>query len=296
QKTLVLKKFLAVEAGTYSKPKVGESIPPDTIKLFQRLGIAHDFILQNHEHCLGSYSCWGDSSLGFNDNVFNPHGHGWHLDRCRFDSFMALQFQKSGGELIENNRFDDVAVNQGALYPIQLSFVTGQDIRSRFVVDATGQSAKLARKFGAQVNTHDSMMSIAAYFNCEDTKLGENKLTLLEAVEYGWWYCAALPNNQLIVSLTSDANLLKAFRAKDPASWFSLLEQTQYVKSRTYGLRAPKRLNSWKTPSSILNPPAGSGWCAVGDAASCYDPISSQGIYKALSNGLQAAPAIIQWL
>jgi 2-polyprenyl-6-methoxyphenol hydroxylase-like FAD-dependent oxidoreductase len=30
----------------------------------------------------------------------------------------------------------------------------------------------------------------------------------------------------------------------------------------------------------------------VGDAASCYDPICSQGIYKALQDGLQAADAI----
>jgi flavin-dependent dehydrogenase len=35
---------------------------------------------------------------------------------------------------------------------------------------------------------------------------------------------------------------------------------------------------------------------AVGDAASSYDPISSQGIYKALSGGLAAATAIAGWL
>jgi len=37
-------------------------------------------------------------------------------------------------------------------------------------------------------------------------------------------------------------------------------------------------------------------WLAVGDAASTYDPISSQGIYKALRNGLEAAKAIASYL
>jgi flavin-dependent dehydrogenase len=46
----------------------------------------------------------------------------------------------------------------------------------------------------------------------------------------------------------------------------------------------------------LLDPPAGTGWLAVGDAASAYDPISSQGIYKALADGLAAAPAIVAWL
>ena len=49
-------------------------------------------------------------------------------------------------------------------------------------------------------------------------------------------------------------------------------------------------------PSFLLDKPAGKGWLAVGDAASAYDPISSQGIHKALSDGLEAANAIAPWL
>ena len=42
----------------------------------------------------------------------------------------------------------------------------------------------------------------------------------------------------------------------------------------------------------MLERVVGAGWLAVGDAASVYDPISSQGIYKALSNGLAAAQVV----
>jgi flavin-dependent dehydrogenase len=41
-----------------------------------------------------------------------------------------------------------------------------------------------------------------------------------------------------------------------------------------------------------LEPPHGEDWLAVGDAAGSYDPLTSQGIYKALSGGLQAGDAI----
>ena len=41
---------------------------------------------------------------------------------------------------------------------------------------------------------------------------------------------------------------------------------------------------------------AGEKWIAVGDAASAFDPIASQGIYKALSDGLEAARAIAAYL
>jgi flavin-dependent dehydrogenase len=42
----------------------------------------------------------------------------------------------------------------------------------------------------------------------------------------------------------------------------------------------------------VLDQPAGNRWLAVGDAASSYDPLSSQGIYKALSNGLLGAETV----
>jgi len=46
----------------------------------------------------------------------------------------------------------------------------------------------------------------------------------------------------------------------------------------------------------VLDKVYGSDWVAVGDAASAYDPITSQGIYKALSDGLQSAAAITDHL
>jgi flavin-dependent dehydrogenase len=44
--------------------------------------------------------------------------------------------------------------------------------------------------------------------------------------------------------------------------------------------------------TSLLEPVAGRGWLAVGDAASCFDPISAQGIHKAFANAIAAAEVI----
>jgi flavin-dependent dehydrogenase len=46
-------------------------------------------------------------------------------------------------------------------------------------------------------------------------------------------------------------------------------------------------------PSFLLDKVAGKGWLAVGDAACAFDPISSQGIYKALADGVHAARVIV---
>jgi len=48
--------------------------------------------------------------------------------------------------------------------------------------------------------------------------------------------------------------------------------------------------------SSRLDRAAGDGWLATGDAASAWDPLSSQGVYRALVGGLGAARALAGYL
>jgi flavin-dependent dehydrogenase len=55
-------------------------------------------------------------------------------------------------------------------------------------------------------------------------------------------------------------------------------------------------LQAWPVSSFHLDPPCGDDWLAVGDAAGAYDPLTSQGIYKALAGGLQAGDAIARRL
>ena len=49
-------------------------------------------------------------------------------------------------------------------------------------------------------------------------------------------------------------------------------------------------------PSFVLDQAYGEHWLAVGDAASAYDPISAQGIFKALTDGLSAGRRIVEFL
>ena len=42
---------------------------------------------------------------------------------------------------------------------------------------------------------------------------------------------------------------------------------------------------------SLLEPACGSDWFAIGDAASAFDPLASQGLFHALYTGVEAAKA-----
>ena len=301
---LGINNVLVAEASDYSQPRIGESIPPDTRGLFSRLGLWQAFEREGHEPSMGSYSSWGSNTLGFNDFLFNPRGHGWHLDRLRFDQFLVNEARLRGITVCSEIPFKNVQAtatkHSQPTHPLHITFANNQHVQARFIVDATGRAAKVARRLGASRKVNDNLVCVAAYFDHAKTPQQNsqhaNRMTLLEAVEDGWWYTARLPNNRTIAAIASDQNIIQKKHLNQQEHWYSALKNTQHLFEALGQPAMPTALQTWVAPSVLLNPPAGNHWLAVGDAASAYDPISSQGIYKALKNSLDAAPAIKQWL
>lgn len=289
-----------VAAARGARPRFGESLPPDCRLPLSDLGLWPAFQAQRPEPCVGSASSWGGDALGCNDFLFNPHGSGWHIERRQFDAFLLEQALAAGVALRPGTAFEGAA-NSGGGIAIRLRAGAGAagTIEARFAVDASGQRARLARALGAVPQVNDRLICVAALVKLDQEQpLGQ--MTLLEAVEYGWWYAARVGPEEAIVVLASDAELVRERRLHEAASWRTHLAGTRHLATalgaadRATG--APPALAVRRALSVRLDRCAGPNWLAVGDAASAYDPISSQGVHKALVEGLAGARRIAQWL
>ena len=286
-----VERILIAEAGRFDGRRVGESIPPDTRVLLQKLGVWEDFLGQRHDPCLGSCSSWGDDELGYNDNLFNTMGNGWHLDRRRFDEFLAAKAREAGIEVRTGAVFSGSSPVPGGGFSLTL---TGCEtpIRARFVIDATGLRARFARRMGAKRRFLDRLICVYGFFELPAGGMS-SRLTLLEAVENGWWYAAKLPDGVLAAAVAGDPEYIRREALHNQTAWLKRLGETRHLARHLAECRLIEgSLLSAPAPSFALDHATGPGWLAVGDAASAYDPISSQGIYKALANGLHAADAI----
>lgn len=281
---------LVIEASDYQKPRVGESLPPDTRRLLQQLNLWQAFQDEGFATCYGSQSLWGSNYAGFNDFLFNPQGTGWHIERIRFDRFLAEEAARLGVSHLTNTRVSDVQLIDQRYWQLQCDNTT---LNARFIVDATGKSAKIARRLGATRKVDDTLTAVSAII---PTPSSLNDLTLIEAVENGWWYGAKLDHQQSLIAFCSDAEIIQQEQLSTPAAWLAHFQKTLMMQQKFGELTAPQQLKQWAAPSAILSPPAANGWLAVGDAASCFDPISAQGIYKALNHGIKSAPVIAEYL
>jgi flavin-dependent dehydrogenase len=275
--------------------RVGETIPPDARGLLETLGAWQSFAGAGHEPCLGSCAAWGSPALGYNDFVMAGLGPGWHLDRARFERGLLDLARDRGVSIRRACRLRDI--DPGSPEPVlHLDGADGETVKARYVIDATGIRAAVARRAGAAPLELDRLSFAYGFFDGR-AAASTSKLTVAEAVEDGWWYAASVPGGEVAVAFATDPELAREHRIANEQSWFARLLRTRHVAARLDGCRLRHgSLIVRAAPVRRLDRAAGRCWLAVGDAASAFDPMSSQGIYKALEDGMRAAGAIAESL
>ncbi len=169
-------------------------------------------------------------------------------------------------------------------------------MEARVVVDATGPGALFSRRHGARRRRLDELTTATGYF---DIPQGVEfpALTVLEAVESGWWYAGRLPGRRVAVLAASSGEVFRKLGLRRRQHWLAALAATHHLGPALAPCRPlPTQPEIRPATSFVLSPLHGTWsagrWLAVGDAASCFDPITSQGIHKALDDGLRAGRAI----
>lgn len=278
-----------VEASHYEAVRVGETLPPATRPILEHLGVWEAFQRQSHREVHGTAAAWGGSKLVDNDFFYLPANVAWHLDRVAFDNMLAREAERRGTTLISNARVRG-ATRAGDEWRLTIS--TGDTLAARFIVDATGGAAALGRRFGARFVEADTLVGVGGMFENGE---GDPR-TLVEAFEEGWWYTAGLPDGRRFVACMTDADLAHRMRLHEASEWRRRLAAACNVEA--LALRSKLCTPIFVRPSSSrrLEPAAGDHWLATGDAASRFDPLSSQGILKALRSGIFAAYAIADLL
>jgi flavin-dependent dehydrogenase len=272
-----------IEGSTNGAPRIGETLPPQSRRLLEHLGVWEAFRRQGHAQVYGTAAAWGAPVPQENDFLFTIHGDGWHLDRAAFDAMLSEEAERRGVQRIPAKVID--ADREGAGWLLRLD--DDRELRARFLIDATGSSATFSRRFGARFVSSDRLTGFVRFFEDRD---GNDPRSLVEAFEDGWWYTAGLPGGLRIAACMTDADLARRLRLSDQESWSDQVPER--VRDRLQGARPRGEVLVRAAQSRRLDPAVGEGWLAVGDAASVFDPLSSSGITKALRSGIFASYAI----
>lgn len=277
-----------VDGSVAGAPRIGETVPPQIEPLLHHLGLWDAFIAAGHCPSYRTLSAWGTPALIGNEFLFHTWQRGWRLDRSRFDAMLAEAASARG--VVHLRGKVAAAAHDADGWRVSLS--GGATYAARFVVDATGNAAALARQCGLRALKFDRLVGCCL---CIQSDSDVNDGLMIETCAEGWWYTAAIPGGGRIVACMTDADRVRPLDLGHASGFARQLAATTHVQ------RVVGAAQSFGQPIIF---PAGSRrvektsmpLLCVGDASLRYDPVSGQGIVKALRSGVFAAYAIADWL
>jgi flavin-dependent dehydrogenase len=270
--------------GARTRPSLGETLPPQAGAFLDHLGVRERFVFNGHVRAYRTESAWGCAQPIANEFLYGVHQCGWRLDRDRFDALLAETARERGVDW--RRAHVAAATPHGDGWAIR--FRDGRRHTARFLVDATGRNASLCRQLGIATRRLDRLIASVVRFAPQAEAID---LTV-EPCADGWWYATALPDGTRVLACMSDSDIVRREGMANLDGWLRRLGATRFMRALTEGLAPQEAPQLYPAASVHRSVPAGLPMLAVGDAASAFDPLSSQGIAKALRSGVFASYAV----
>jgi flavin-dependent dehydrogenase len=300
---------LLLEKAPAPQLKVGESLMPATYWTLQRLGVLDKMRASAfpRKYSVQFFSPDGRASAPFYFFETDPEDSSqtWQVLRSDFDRLLLDNAAEKGvavrfGSPVEEVLFDGEGEDARAVgVRAALDGGPAREIAARVVIDASGQSALLARRFG--LREVDPRLRHAAYWSHfrgarRDPGIDEGATLVLRTKSpRNWFWFIPLPDDRVSAGVVGPVEELVG--GGDPEAVFAReLERCPALGERLEGAEMLMPVRVAKDFSYLSRRVGGNGWVLAGDAFGFLDPLYSSGVFLALESGAMAADAAARGL
>jgi flavin-dependent dehydrogenase len=285
-----------VERQAFPRYMIGETLTPAVESLLKQAQVLGNSELRDFPHTTGNLSAWGSSDLYYSAHSTENNFCGFQVERAVLDSMLLASAQGAGASLLQPC-WPTEAHPEPEGWCVKVRFQSGASvsITTRFLCDATGRSRFLARRLRLGVRNDGRLVGLIAYWQQgSGVVMADQCNTLVESIPGGWFYTAGLADSRRVTGWMTDRDLLpEHLHACAKQVYCDALAQTQYIRERLQGAAWNGAVRIFAANPTIVGRVAGSNWLLIGDSASTLDPLSSQGIQKAITSAL-AANVVVQ--
>ncbi len=260
---------------------LGESIPPSTRKLLSEVGLLADVENAHFYRSSGNTVWWATAEPRL--ETFSAAGHapaslGYQVFRPDFDRVLIQGAASVGADVRTPARVRSVSFGEHARVDYE-HHGRQATIASRFVLDCSGRSGIIGRRFRRAQPGHRTVALIGVW-QSHAWDLPDDTHTLVETCEDGWGWSVPVSTTTRHVGMMVDRG--RNYQAQ--------LAKATHLR-RT--LAAATLQCEWACDASLYCSEhyAGPKFLLVGDAGSFIDPLSSFGVKKALASAWLAAIA-----
>jgi len=281
---------LVLEKEVFPRFHIGESLLPIDLPIFERLGVKldyKDFIRKDGAEFIDERT-GATATFVFREGLEGTPKNAYQVERSRFDHHLLTQAEARGAKVRYGVRVEGMAVEDGA---VRVDTKTDGTFRARYMVDATGQDAFMARSnrtvqplkgFGCvAVFRHYDGLAPAIFE--ELTASGNIKVLM---VPDGWMWVIPLAGPRLSVGIVSRHAITTPEETLDKAIAASpIIQRLTVGATRT----EPRIIRNF---SYRNRQPYGPRWGCAGDASCFLDPVFSSGVSLAMLAGESLAEKV----
>ncbi|MFZ9856669.1 MAG: NAD(P)/FAD-dependent oxidoreductase [Limisphaerales bacterium] len=283
---------------------IGESLLPYNSEIFDELGVTPRLREAGFPVKAGAQFHLGNqtkqTAFVFREGRFTRHHAAFQVERSRFDEILLRHGAECGVEVREGVTVERVTTD---LDGVTVSTASGEALRARFVIDASGRSNLTGTQEGLKV-PNPKLRKLAVFAHFDGVQLDPGSKggdTVIVREERHWFWLIPIRidgdgRGRVSVGAVLDRETFSEMEGSAAEILKRLIDCSPAVKSRmgTAVVASEVRVTS---DFSYRNRRLSSQRCIrVGDAAGFIDPIFSSGVFIAMHSARAAAAAVEEGL
>jgi len=294
------RRVIVVERDKFPRFHIGESLLPFSMEAFTRLGLHEKFARAGFMEKFGGemYGACGDEGVKFyfEDGFRSRTDRSYQVTRADFDKVLLDHAAESGAEVREETAVEKVDFsNEDATLVIFRQRNGGaEEIRARYVLDASGRNSILSAKFKLKKNyQHLQKVSVFAHYDGMIRAEGrDGTLTRMVRAIDRWFWVIPLSATRTSVGVVLDGAVYKKSGLGPEEFLQRAIEEQPLLLQQ---MRDAERVTPVRTAADFSyrsTQLTGDRWMLAGDAAGFIDPVFSSGVFLAVLAGEQAADVL----
>lgn len=291
-------KVLTLEAGTFPRFQIGESLLPRCMDILTEAGLLECVTARRFMPKPAALFLEGDQTERFCFAEMFPGQapQALQVTRADFDQALSTQARKYGAQVLFQQRVDALELAPDGTSAKVMVTDTETNAKytaeGRFVLDCSGYGRVLPRLLNLEAKPALApRMALFAHFEGDTRPAGEAEGDIWVCIhpEGPWTWVIPFSNGRTSIGVVAERPLFEKHGKTDHEAFHSLLKGDPNVMKRlakATPVMKTTRLEGWTASVSKYHGP---GWAVTGNASEFLDPIFSSGVTLALESASRAA-------
>jgi flavin-dependent dehydrogenase len=285
-------RVVLIEKRRFPRHQIGESLTPSILPLLDFLGVRTQVEQAGFLRMAGHSVCWGSSRPRTAHYSSDQHWRGFQSVRADFDLILLNHARQAGVQVMEGQPVRDVRPD--GEHDVTVRYGSGERIRTAFCVDATGHAGIYARQNLRQRDRVFQTMALTGYWQNAGNPPGVDFAnTLLEAYADGMVWSVPLHTGERNVTLLIDWRHSRAIKRVGLQRFYiEELRKAAYVSGFLTDAHLPHPPQVFDASLYTARQFVAGRTLLVGDAGLFIDPLSSEGVRKAMASAITGAVVV----